>query len=101
MMRRPPRSRRSATLLPYTSLFRSYCRVLALGALGGVSRGHPCRRGATGGRHSSPDRGSAVTNRSPKLYWRPHVTRLLIRIAPALAHVDCKDRKSTRLNSSH
>src|SRR3546814_1280864 len=51
-----------------------YCRVLALGALGGVSRGHPCRRGATGGRHSSPDRGSAVTNR---------------------------DRKSTRLNSSH
>src|SRR3546814_14324714 len=28
MIRRPPRSTRTDTLFPYTTLFRSYCRVL-------------------------------------------------------------------------
>src|SRR3546814_16263482 len=30
MMRRPPRSTRTDTLFPYTTLFRSQCRVVAL-----------------------------------------------------------------------
>src|SRR3546814_4803842 len=39
MIRRPPRSTRTATLFPYTTLFRS-----RLDARGGVGLVHPCRR---------------------------------------------------------
>src|SRR3546814_5706554 len=43
MIRRPPRSTRTDTLFPYTTLFRSGDRALGPG-------GRPDRRGASGGR---------------------------------------------------
>src|SRR3712207_7823758 len=85
MIRRPPRS----TLFPYTTLFRSHCRVRrrvgrrAVGIEGrcAVLVGEIQRAGAGGKR--DPDRRIAVA-------------------AMAVAHgVREQDRKSTRLNSSH
>src|SRR3546814_5658289 len=55
MIRRPPRSTRTDTLLPYTSLFRS-----------------PCRPGAPAGdRHAEPPRAKLP----PRRRWRPSFGR--------------------------
>src|SRR3546814_20516588 len=37
MIRRPPRSTRTDTLFPYTTLFRSLAEILGAGAIGGVA----------------------------------------------------------------
>src|SRR3546814_1350343 len=57
MIRRPPRSTRTDTLFPYTTLFRSQGQGLA-GILGGArqARPHPVRAG----RRSRPARGGSV-----------------------------------------
>src|SRR3546814_19029384 len=44
MIRRPPRSTRTDTLFPYTTLFRSYGAVLAAGRARGVAEGQPTER---------------------------------------------------------
>src|SRR3712207_7532845 len=83
MIRRPPRS----TLFPYTTLFRSLCSGLALGAqvagadLDRLRAGQQdvVGRGAQVGREVAADHVAQQ---------RPHVALEL-------------DRKSTRLNSSH
>src|SRR3546814_11169269 len=90
MIRRPPRSTRTDTLFPYTTLFRSCGFVPRRSVDGGVVA--PSRRvdaatdlhGDTrrAGRESA---GTALLDRAIALLW------------PALA----PDRKSTRLNSSH
>src|SRR3546814_7113377 len=98
MIRRPPRSTRTDTLLPYTTLFRS----------GGGSRRH---RGA-----SRRDRAVRHRRVFRALLLRPHrypaADRLLGRADPtgrpaaagragtALRAAVGRDRKSTRLNSS-
>src|SRR3546814_19077676 len=71
MIRRPPRSTRTDTLFPYTTLFRSACCT-----------SHESRRvaGTRMAEESQQGRGEA----------------LLRRVAQSTA-----DRKSTRLNSSH
>src|SRR3546814_2071100 len=95
MIRRPPRSTRTDTLVPYTSLFRSevelaeqlvVCRHLAL-ALKDADRHR--RLIVVGGRIDlallGRDGGVAVD------HAREHAAQRL----------DAEDRKSTRLNSSH
>src|SRR3546814_14526266 len=73
MIRRPPRSTRTTTLFPYTTLFRS---AAAIGAAAGIA--------------------DAVDQE--KLRQRPgNVDR--IDVGPARHHLP--NRKSTRLNSSH
>src|SRR3546814_15202207 len=72
MIRRPPRSTRTDTLFPYTTLFRSDR---------GIDQRETARRGFEGC--------DAVLSVEP-LQFDPPVDRLALR-----------DRKSTRLNSSH
>src|SRR3546814_11144549 len=99
MTRRPPRSTRTATLFPYTALFRS----IGIGAMGGA------RRGAVDG--------DAEADGLPR-HWLPRRRRphhqmqvagmeaiddpagLTVQRGELAAHRPV-DRKSTRLNSSH
>src|SRR3546814_384325 len=53
MSRRPPRSTRTHTLLPYTPLFRSLLPLLARG----VEGGHHVRSGRASGAHDQPGAG--------------------------------------------
>src|SRR3712207_8402603 len=76
MMRRPPRS----SPFPYPTLFRSR------GALGGGT--HPGRCGGAAGRHGG---GRA----------RPHPAAAQLHAAEGREPHERRDRKSTRLNSSH
>src|SRR2546429_4707032 len=79
MIRRPPRS----TLFPYTTLFRSFTTVQHVG------------ESVTGSRlpmHSVRKPCRMLERRQHKFPWR----KLLNFLAPAV-----RDRKSTRLNSSH
>src|SRR3546814_19686734 len=88
MIRRPPRSTRTDTLFPYTTLFRSHLRV---GTYGGLDR--TMERNAVGSRLQ--DRPS-----SPVVHGFANPRRA----GQALIHgllVENGDRKSTRLNSSH
>src|SRR3546814_17939400 len=94
MMRRPPRSTRTYTLFPYTTLFRSVdsrrgiaARLSALGRLvGGLIRRGGLLHGRRAGRGAGP---------GPLLLHRSH-TR-----GEAKQGEQRGDRKSTRLNSSH
>src|SRR3546814_6024480 len=111
MIRRPPRSTRTDTLFPYTTLFRSRRRLLrpprpaaravalrpGAGGVraGGRGRAVPCHR-----RRPRVDRdhalGRAVAAAGPLVLagGREPALRRPRRLLPA-------DRKSTRLNSSH
>src|SRR3546814_15548867 len=78
MIRRPPRSTRTDTLFPYTTLFRSDACVSqrpAAGAGTGAAAGHAVDRAGTKARAHPERSGAGQTHR--------------------------RDRKSTRLNSSH
>src|SRR3546814_6743490 len=108
MMRRPPRSTRTATLFPYTSLFRSGDVVVARGAAGAavirlVADGDARERLAEILAEAVPRLGQA---------FEQPIEMLVLRLArgardlleqTARRHRDhCGvDRKSTRLNSSH
>src|SRR3546814_10797430 len=75
MVRRPPRSTRTDTLFPYTTLFRSYQRDLALGARG--RRGPviaPDRRRRRYPRHPAGLAGAAGTRRRGAVSLRRHRT---------------------------
>src|SRR3712207_7730258 len=80
MIRRPPRS----TLFPYTTLFRS-----------GVAIGQ-----TPIGNYQVPLGSHEVTFRHPELGERRQNVVVTAR-TPARLSVDMRDRKSTRLNSSH
>src|SRR3712207_8040574 len=82
MIRRPPRS----TLFPYTTLFRSEQRIDAVG------QAAVAREGAHGA-HA----GLRVVNREQRVGRDIAQQRLRI----AARHALTRDRKSTRLNSSH
>src|SRR3546814_7166442 len=115
MIRRPPRSTRTDTLFPYTTLFRSHpggerhCPYRIAVQMGTVCLHAPDPRAAIGpaaGRERHPDprrsdlgpgiRAFQAAGRSR----RPHgfVERSLAADRPAPPE---RDRKSTRLNSSH
>src|SRR3546814_11551163 len=90
MSRHPPRTPRTDTLFPYTTLFRSVERVGTV-AFGAAGPGFVAAR-----------RGSGRTRTRPRLEGffgtaladRPHLRR-------AFRRDRGQDRKSTRLNSSH
>src|SRR3546814_10907304 len=103
MIRRPPRSTRTDTLFPYTTLFRSQSRVLCDAPLqlcklvraGAWTREDfqcaPCR-------HRREESGAGASVRKPGALdlTRPRGVRF-----PDLARCEPEDRTSTRLNSSH
>src|SRR3546814_20309015 len=99
MVRRPPRSTRTDTLFPFPTLFRS----AGTGAGGGVTEPVTSRDG---------DPTPAVRASGPELDEQPERARLAERrvettekrMRTRTRNKDrghCRDRKSTRLNSSH
>src|SRR3546814_12375374 len=122
MIRRPPRSTRTTTLFPYTTLFRSKCRDQA-GAAQESGRG--CRdHGGAGFRlldrlrpraeiMAAPGKNTAVLDSVTAPLRRylddERVTELVINRPGGKKCVNVRravgggtvDRKSTRLNSSH
>src|SRR3546814_7644675 len=89
MIRRPPRSTRTDTLFPYTTLFRSYGTGEPAGRVGGLQRHPPDRRDP---RAAECDRrpcraraGGADTGR-PRLRSEEHTSELqsLMRISYAV-----------------
>src|SRR3546814_17180557 len=91
MIRRPPRSTRTDTLFPYTTLFRSLRRA----------SGHRADGDLLGG-PAGTERPGGVPDR-PRFDGGPR--RLSRRARPSLSiammRQTLEDRKSTRLNSSH
>src|SRR5258707_12043263 len=81
MIRRPPRS----TLFPYTTLFRSLAYAAAKGALNTYSKGLANEVGPKGVR---------VNIISPGFIETSGAHGMIVQLAQ-------RDRKSTRLNSSH
>src|SRR3546814_21119838 len=99
MIRLPPRSTRTDTLFPYTTLFRSrgfgtLMGLVLLAVPGNRDQSHDLLRSLRQEPHADrlPDDGPAVAD-LPLLLPRHRRRR---RLAPGIA-----DRKSTRLNSSH
>src|SRR3546814_11895534 len=96
MIRRPPRSTRTDTLFPYTTLFRS----LGGRAVGAESVQQAICAGRVqlalpGGWRGRTLHRPAISGRTPDLLAVPRRTAHLWRDAAR------QDRKSTRLNSSH
>src|SRR3546814_13481822 len=85
MIRRPPRSTRTDTLFPYTTLFRSAVGVILADALLDLGAHLRDQQGSGGLRHQRFQRDAV-----------DQVQRIQ-RVALGLG----QDRKSTRLNSSH
>src|SRR3712207_8826859 len=87
MIRRPPRS----TLFPYTTLFRSR-RARAEASCGPLAGGYAEQVIAGARRDELDDAGRGVGGERELLERQRSVVD---------AHADHRDRKSTRLNSSH
>src|SRR3546814_6430442 len=98
MIRRPPRSTRTDTLFPYTTLFRSLCRDEAarLPALAALRRlGQPCAL-----HHLCGDRVDGHFQMAAR-QLAPRRTGRAVRIGDGDDRPGIEpDRKSTRLNSS-
>src|SRR3546814_5000222 len=120
MIRRPPRSTRTDTLFPYTTLFRSpTCPTFPVqvslfqpGREGCPSPSSQVRRGREGGKPSLPARSNEGITNKCSFYEFLYSKSLLLSegnregFPPSLGHLTCgyafpPDRKSTRLNSSH
>src|SRR3546814_14518639 len=82
MIRRPPRSTRTDTLFPYTTLFRSYAGAAADRPRQGESRMTATTIGAREALHTAAKERILLTDGG----WGTQIQA---------------DRKSTRLNSSH
>src|SRR3546814_1608657 len=108
MIRRPPRSTRTYTLFPYTTLFRSHCRTKVICSVGVVEVDRASAR-AEGNRTVDDACGSRRVARGP-----PDIDYAgragILGDRQAAARDDMRsvgnrqyaiDRKSTRLNSSH
>src|SRR3546814_7000751 len=104
MIRRPPRPTRIGTLFPYTTLFRSKRagraeRRPALRQVGGSTLPQPVRQDAL--REAVAE--IRIAGAEPELLLHIGEQRLELAIHPyqAFVAVEYRDRKSTRLNSSH
>src|SRR3546814_8565676 len=102
MIRRPPRSTRTDTLFPYTTLFRSVRDPPAARSQLGDGAGPAADAGEGGGAGSGRDRSHGRGGREEA------EARTALLADPAgdggiTAGAGCggRDRKSTRLNSSH
>src|SRR3546814_7066525 len=106
MRRRPPRSTRTDTLFPYTTLFRSFVVLEALKPLDPRFRGDDALAKAAALCAAAPVRHLMIFATTPAPTVRPP-SRIAKRrpssIATGLISVTAifTDRKSTRLNSSH
>src|SRR3546814_12312005 len=89
MIRRPPRSTRTDTLFPYTTLFRSFKPRLV---------SDPNIKYA---KHLANQTGPFATRGALTSLGRTDVRATLARVVRRAPEVLVKDRKSTRLNSSH
>src|SRR3546814_7380813 len=106
MIRRPPRSTRTDTLFPYTTLFRSYSLlnrdaekdlIPALAHYGaGFIPYFPLASGLLTGKYSGQDAQGRLKDNFLNL-GNNFMTERNLKIVAALD----ADRKSTRLNSSH
>src|SRR3546814_15815475 len=96
MIRRPPRSTRTDTLVPYTTLFRSQGIVGRMGRdTEGGSTGLRGHRPPSAAKPRCP--GIAGAGAAPAPYDLPRRSSA----AALTPGSDQPDRKSTRLNSSH
>src|SRR3546814_6616581 len=108
MIRRPPRSTRTDTLFPYTTLFRSQVREGAEERVDGVAvaaalRRHDLERVADRRRVEGAQRREFGFGERGVGHSFPPDGRPARSPAPVTKSVktDYRDRKSTRLNSSH
>src|SRR3546814_1379749 len=103
MLRRPPRSTRTDTLFPYTTLFRSYLVVPVLVHPDGIEgRGHAARPHDLDAMGAAPEflarrLDAAVDAVGDHAHRADHAARTGSEFMLAVV----QDRKSTRLNSSH
>src|SRR3546814_11689221 len=97
MIRRPPRSTRTDTLLPYTTLFRSLCPD-GLNRYNGVGTIFTITGPAFAGQFDSVNCVCDTLIADARAYT--HAFGLQIGLQRG-AHFRVQDRKSTRLNSSH
>src|SRR3546814_7569106 len=98
MIRRPPRSTRTGTLFPYTTL----CRSEVIGRENLMAESIIPHIGRIAG-EAAPDMAAAVDQRQ-RGTAEQRGGQLGFRLVRAAAHqrrVEGADRKSTRLNSSH
>src|SRR3546814_5861222 len=108
MIRRPPRSTRTDTLFPYTTLFRSQRKLGSLPASSLISaqtdRDPSFRWGDDGyrqqarkpaGGYPNPAAASTIGRNFAAVRLAPPTS------APSTSPAPSRDRKSTRLNSSH
>src|SRR3546814_15280833 len=105
MIRRPPRSTRTATLFPYTTLFRSAVRggeAFDGGDRGALGLGGQHGAGLDAATIDMDDAGAALAGVAAHM-GAGHAENVSQRLDQKRARFDIarKDRKSTRLNSSH
>src|SRR3546814_14022652 len=111
MIRRPPRSTRTDTLFPYTTLFRSgglrmtrpVTHIIRLLKWGRILARHGALRGIETAPQTPPGvkrlcRIARLGTIQPKT---PDYAAAFQAIGPAAVKLGQTDRKSTRLNSSH
>src|SRR3546814_17011441 len=103
-IRRPPRSNRTDTLFPYTTLFRAYEAIFPGAATG--EGGRPgwllnLTNDAWYGRSSGPYQHQAITRMRAVEEGLPLVRAANTGISFVADPYGRTDRKSTRLNSSH
>src|SRR3546814_13410195 len=98
MIRRPPRSTRTYTLFPYTTLFRSETPAEI------IARIRDDKVMVNGKRVSKIELAINQVVNKTLLSANPRNLNILLQIFDkygALPEIDRRDRKSTRLNSSH
>src|SRR3546814_15018421 len=103
MIRRPPRSTRTDTLFPYTTLFRSSTQA-ALEAkieIRGVDPDHDIRPVDTETLKQHTAQAQDARQRWNDLGNAHHRQRVDRGDRPTTSRFHLRDRKSTRLNSSH
>src|SRR3546814_4492309 len=109
MIRRPPRSTRTDTLFPYTTLFRSRSRLPTIPVADSAAAGLASRRSGDTApvRHRDDRRRPAVavpSHETLRYQLKPAPPITLDSPPPKAAPIEMLarlDRKSTRLNSSH
>src|SRR3546814_8147587 len=98
MLRRPPRSTRTDTLFPYTTLFRSFEEWLLMERQRLRHLATEAMAGALSRSLSTRERERGATIARQLLLLDPHHEKACRTLMQILAD---RDRKSTRLNSSH
>src|SRR3546814_14456073 len=97
IIRRPPRSTRTDTLFPYTTLFRS---VLVLAVQGWYSKHRYWRYIDTTASASTVESATGLQG-EVRLFEGPHTQANYLLKEMGYRVARKQDRKSTRLNSSH